>query len=98
MELLTQHKKTWKRWQQGHMVVVQSILISDLGGGSVHRVVVLPFRGTSTSWRTGPKELYQVQQRKSAESCPWGRNSPMCSAGWGLVGCKIAWQKWPEGS
>lgn len=75
-ELLTQHKKTWKRWQQGHVVVVQSILISDLGGGSVHWVVVLPFRGTSTGWRTGPKQLYQVQQREVQSPAPGGGTAP----------------------
>lgn len=80
------------------MVLVQTIFIKDLDVGSVHHVVVLPFGWTSTSWQKWSTGTLPNSAKGSAKSCSWGRNSPMCSVGWGLVGCKIAWQKRPEGS
>jgi len=62
-----------------------------------HQMLLLPFWGTSTKWRNGLTEAWQISTKGNANPCTWGEMTPCTSTGRSPPAGKQLCRKGPVG-
>ena len=83
-----------KTWTMGQSTpLARSQRIQNWDDLLMHQTVVLPVRGTPTSWRNGPAWTSWIPAKKNAKSYTWDGITPCTNKQWGMTSRKAALQR-----